>query len=90
MMRPRLLARRRISSSSSSQLPKSDGEVETSICRTREPMDAASAGAPLRDTTEGVGGRPKAKPEHFRVTELLSSAPDGKKDRGDAATESSE
>ena len=47
-------------------------------------MDAASVATPLRDTTEGVGGRLKAKPEHFRVTELLRSAPDGKRDRGDA------
>lgn len=46
-------------------------------------MEPPSA-LPYATATEGVGGRLKAKVDHFRVTELLRNAPDGKMDRGDA------
>ena len=64
------------------ELPKRDGEVEMQDLG-QSWMQPPSQ-LPYATATEGVGGRLKAKPEHFRVTELLRSAPDGKKDRGDA------
>ena len=65
------------------ELPKCDGEVEMSDMSGTAWMQPPSQ-LPYATQTEGVGGRLKAKPEHFRVTELLRSAPDGKRDRGDA------
>ena len=64
------------------ELPRRDGEVEMSDmgCAWMQPPSQL----PYATATEGVGGRLKAKCEHFRVTELLRNAPDGKRDRGDA------
>ena len=60
------------------ELPRRDGDVET-VAWMQPPSQL-----PYATATDGVGGRLKAKPEHFRVTELLRNAPDGKRDRGDA------
>uniref|UniRef100_A0A7S4E532 TRUD domain-containing protein n=1 Tax=Pelagomonas calceolata TaxID=35677 RepID=A0A7S4E532_9STRA len=66
------------------ELPKRDGEVEVEMQDMGQSWMQPPSQLPYATSTEGVGGRLKAKPEHFRVTELLRSAPDGKKDRGDA------
>ena len=65
------------------ELPRRDGEVEMKELDTVSWMQPPSH-LPYATATDGVGGRLKAKPEHFRVTELLRNAPDGKRDRGDA------
>ncbi len=65
------------------ELPRRDGDVEMSEMTTCQWMQPPSQ-LPYATATDGVGGRLKARPEHFRVTELLRNAPDGKKDRGDA------